>query len=779
MAEPDTSNTTISARFGQMFPVLEPRDIERLRRFGTAEIFAAGTRIVKAGEVSPGLIVLLSGKVEVSNDDGLGKREVIVTHMAGQFMGELAQLSARPSLVDADVVEDVEGFIITSDRLRDVLVQEAVLGERIMRALILRRVGLLETRRGGPIIIGRSDNADVLRLRGVPDAQRPAPARAGSGQGCGRRSADRALPHRRPPLADRALPEWRAAAQSRRERACALPRAGAAHRCRQALRRGDRRRRSGRTGRCRLCRLGGAVDDRARLPRLRRPGGRLGPHRELSRLSDRNLRPGADGARLQPGAEIRRRDGDPRRGASASRSNGELALSCLPSARARRCGRAPSSSPAARATGVSACRNLAQFEGVVRPLLGLAHRGASSAPGRRSRWSAPAIPPARRPSISPARSTRSGCSSAAPTSAQRCRTIWSSASRRSPTSRSSCETEVTCLEGEGDGLSKRTLAQRRNRSGNVPPDPPPVPVHRRRPEHRLAGQLRRGARSPRALSGPAWATSGITLETNRAGVFAIGDVRSGSVKRVASAVGEGAQVVAAIHQFLAAEKRRVTPNRRRSLMFECRHAEQIKDVVPSALGCEECLKTGSPWVHLRLCRTCGHVGCCDNSPNRHATAHFHATRHPDHRGLRSAGRLGLVLCRRTLHRSRRQDDAPARSHSEIHLNERLARRSSLIRTPPSIVFGKHVMQARPSQRRSPKTTQPNCRQMAEKALWQAPLPRSSCFSATTSGYRTTRPSRRRRKPAGLSFRFSFSTNRARGRPGPPAAGGCIIRCLRS
>ncbi|RUZ52939.1 UBP-type zinc finger domain-containing protein, partial [Mesorhizobium sp. M7A.F.Ca.US.007.01.1.1] len=54
-----------------------------------------------------------------------------------------------------------------------------------------------------------------------------------------------------------------------------------------------------------------------------------------------------------------------------------------------------------------------------------------------------------------------------------------------------------------------------------------------------------------------------------------------------------------------------------------RHSSQ-----PSALGCEECLKSGSKWVHLRLCRTCGHVGCCDDSPNRHATKHFHATKHP-------------------------------------------------------------------------------------------------------------------------------------------------------
>ena len=61
---------------------------------------------------------------------------------------------------------------------------------------------------------------------------------------------------------------------------------------------------------------------------------------------------------------------------------------------------------------------------------------------------------------------------------------------------------------------------------------------------------------------------------------------------------------------------------------ECTHLGFIRKVKPSALGCEECLQIGSPWVHLRLCRMCGHVGCCDDSPNRHATAHFHATQHP-------------------------------------------------------------------------------------------------------------------------------------------------------
>jgi hypothetical protein len=62
----------------------------------------------------------------------------------------------------------------------------------------------------------------------------------------------------------------------------------------------------------------------------------------------------------------------------------------------------------------------------------------------------------------------------------------------------------------------------------------------------------------------------------------------------------------------------------------CEHATSVKisHVPRPARGCEECMKTGSTWVHLRECLTCGHVGCCDSSPNKHATKHFHATTHP-------------------------------------------------------------------------------------------------------------------------------------------------------
>lgn len=67
-------------------------------------------------------------------------------------------------------------------------------------------------------------------------------------------------------------------------------------------------------------------------------------------------------------------------------------------------------------------------------------------------------------------------------------------------------------------------------------------------------------------------------------------------------------------------------------MPECTHLKsaekRTEPVQPSARGCEECLASGDTWVHLRLCLTCGHVGCCDSSPNKHATEHFHQTQHP-------------------------------------------------------------------------------------------------------------------------------------------------------
>lgn len=62
--------------------------------------------------------------------------------------------------------------------------------------------------------------------------------------------------------------------------------------------------------------------------------------------------------------------------------------------------------------------------------------------------------------------------------------------------------------------------------------------------------------------------------------------------------------------------------------MSCSHLDQIVEVTPSGDGCQECLASGGRWLHLRLCLTCGHVGCCDSSPNKHASAHYRETGHP-------------------------------------------------------------------------------------------------------------------------------------------------------
>jgi thioredoxin reductase (NADPH) len=164
MAAPTRS--TIETRYEQMFPTLDATEITRLGRFGGPRSYAAGERLATTGEIGPGMVVVASGQVEIREHSVLGGDQVIVAQGAGSFLGELAQLSGRPSLVDAIETTAVEALVIPTPRLRDVLVAEAELGERIMRALILRRVGLLENGTGGPVIVGSTGSADVLRLAG-------------------------------------------------------------------------------------------------------------------------------------------------------------------------------------------------------------------------------------------------------------------------------------------------------------------------------------------------------------------------------------------------------------------------------------------------------------------------------------------------------------------------------------------------------------------------------------------------------------------------------------
>jgi len=166
--KPD-ARASLAARFPrleQTFPALTPQEIARMRRFGEVRSHKDGERLFETGKPGPGMYVILSGHVAISQRDGFGHVTPVIDQGPGQFLAEIGQLSGRPALVDGHAEGDVETLLIPPERLRALLVAEADLGERIMRALILRRVSLIQAGVGGPVLIGPSDSAGVIRLQG-------------------------------------------------------------------------------------------------------------------------------------------------------------------------------------------------------------------------------------------------------------------------------------------------------------------------------------------------------------------------------------------------------------------------------------------------------------------------------------------------------------------------------------------------------------------------------------------------------------------------------------
>jgi thioredoxin reductase (NADPH) len=152
-------------RHEQTFPALTPAEIDRMRRFGELRSYSDGELLFETGKPGPGMFVLLSGHVAMTERDGLGHVTPIIDQGPGQFLAELGQLSGRNALVDGHAEGDVETLLIRPDRLRALLVAEAGLGERIMRALILRRVNLIQGGIGGPVLVGPSNSTSVARLQ--------------------------------------------------------------------------------------------------------------------------------------------------------------------------------------------------------------------------------------------------------------------------------------------------------------------------------------------------------------------------------------------------------------------------------------------------------------------------------------------------------------------------------------------------------------------------------------------------------------------------------------
>jgi thioredoxin reductase (NADPH) len=153
-------------RLEQTFPELTAQEIARMRRFGEVRHYKDGEALFETGKPGPGMFVILSGHVAITQRDGFGHITPVIDQGPGQFLAEIGQLSGRVALVDGHAEGDVETLLIPPERLRALLVAEADLGERIMRALILRRVSLIQAGVGGPVLIGPTNSSGVVRLQG-------------------------------------------------------------------------------------------------------------------------------------------------------------------------------------------------------------------------------------------------------------------------------------------------------------------------------------------------------------------------------------------------------------------------------------------------------------------------------------------------------------------------------------------------------------------------------------------------------------------------------------
>src|SRR5258708_1192029 len=157
---------TLQGRREQMFPLLTVAEIARLHRYGTVRHFKRGEALYTIGQRGQGMYVILSGKLRVSRRDehDRGHDITVAEHGPGQFTAEVGQLSGRPAFVNAFAEEDITALDVPPAQLRAVLVGEAELGEKVMRALILRRVSIIDVGAGGPVVVGEPPSPHAGRL---------------------------------------------------------------------------------------------------------------------------------------------------------------------------------------------------------------------------------------------------------------------------------------------------------------------------------------------------------------------------------------------------------------------------------------------------------------------------------------------------------------------------------------------------------------------------------------------------------------------------------------
>jgi thioredoxin reductase (NADPH) len=157
---------TFKTRSAQALPKLAPAEIRRIQRFGALVSFRDGECLFEAGLGSFGMYVILKGRIRISRHDGLGNSSVITEHCVGEFAGEISQLAGAPSLVNGHAVGDVEALVLSTESLRALLIAEAELGERIVRAFILRRVEQLDNQDGGVVLVAPPGHARMHALQG-------------------------------------------------------------------------------------------------------------------------------------------------------------------------------------------------------------------------------------------------------------------------------------------------------------------------------------------------------------------------------------------------------------------------------------------------------------------------------------------------------------------------------------------------------------------------------------------------------------------------------------
>ncbi len=164
-----TTTGSVASREHQMFPVLDADQIETAKRFasGPARKFAAGEQVYAIGEQGAPAWLVLAGSIKVIRRDGLTHEAPITSHGVGQITGEVNQLAGRPSIAGGRAGADgCTALPFDPAHLRALMVGSADVGEVVMRALILRRVGLIEQGSGGTVIVGVPGSPDIVRLQG-------------------------------------------------------------------------------------------------------------------------------------------------------------------------------------------------------------------------------------------------------------------------------------------------------------------------------------------------------------------------------------------------------------------------------------------------------------------------------------------------------------------------------------------------------------------------------------------------------------------------------------